>query len=54
MDVLEGVHELETEPGRASGQISLFANPDIEPHDKGSGVYWAKVLVSSDLSTDHS
>lgn len=39
VDVLDGVHMLETEPGRASVQTSLFANPDIESHGKGWGVY---------------
>jgi hypothetical protein len=48
VEVLEGVHTLKTEPGRASVQVSLFAIPEAESHDKGLGAYRAKGLVTSD------
>lgn len=45
---------LETEPGKASVQTSLFTGANIESHGKGLGVDSAKVFVSCDLSPEGS
>jgi len=54
VEVLEGVHMLETEPGRASVQTSLLAIPKAESHGKGLGAYRAKGLVTSNSKPSRS
>jgi hypothetical protein len=54
VEVLEGVHMLETEPGRASVQISLLVIPKVESHGNGLGACRAKRSVTSDSKSSKS